>query len=114
MNTKWPLFNPFQRHPTSLLAWLRMIIVGPFLLPIRLIGAVTTLSIAWLWATLLTIGLSDEILESEPYSPLRRTLILGGLRVFARILFRAGAVLSNFLNRFSMIPCNLPRRRPDK
>lgn len=59
-----------------------MLLFGAFLLPIRVVGALVTLALALLWANLASLGCDCSI----PYSPLRRKLLLGGCRVFARIL----------------------------
>ena len=76
-------FNPFIRHPTSLLGKLKMIICGAILVPIRVTGANISMTLCLLWCYICCIGCSDL---SMPYSPLRRQLLQGGCRVFSRIL----------------------------
>eukprot|EP00978_Attheya_sp_CCMP212_P012710 scaffold31809_cov38-Attheya_sp.AAC.1 len=80
--TKWPPFNPFVRHPTSRLGLLKMMLFGPILVPIRLTGAILTLLLALAWVNVASLGCDTK----APYSPLRRTILLGGCRVLARIL----------------------------
>ncbi|KAL7528499.1 hypothetical protein ACHAXR_002478, partial [Thalassiosira sp. AJA248-18] len=79
----FPPFNPFVRHPTSPLGKVKMIICGSILVPIRVSGAILTLTSCLLWCTICSIGCSDL---SKPYSPRRRQLLQGGCRVFSRIL----------------------------
>lgn len=79
---KWPPFNPFSRHPTTLLGKLKIALCGPILVPIRLAGAITTLTACLVWANLCSLGCDT----SKPYSPMRRRLLLGGCRAFSRIL----------------------------
>eukprot|EP00585_Thalassiosira_rotula_P005602 CAMPEP_0196149054 /NCGR_PEP_ID=MMETSP0910-20130528/29031_1 /TAXON_ID=49265 /ORGANISM="Thalassiosira rotula, Strain GSO102" /LENGTH=405 /DNA_ID=CAMNT_0041411907 /DNA_START=116 /DNA_END=1333 /DNA_ORIENTATION=- len=79
----YPPFNPFVRHPTSPLGKVRMILCGSILVPIRLTGAILTLSSCLIWCNICSIGCSDL---SKPYSPTRRRLLQGGCRVFSRIL----------------------------
>jgi lysophosphatidylcholine acyltransferase/lyso-PAF acetyltransferase len=78
----WPPFNPFLHHPTSRLGKIKMLLTGSVLVPVRLIGVVVTLLLAWLGATLALVG-SDP---SKPYSPLRQCILFGGCRIFARTL----------------------------
>lgn len=79
----FPPFNPFIRHPTSLLGKVKMVICGSILVPIRVSGAIITLTSCLLWCTICSIGCTDL---SKPYSPRRRQLLQGGCRVFSRIL----------------------------
>ena len=79
----FPPFNPFIRHPTSLLGKVQMVIFGSILVPIRVTGAIITMTLCLLWCYICCIGCSDL---SKPYSPLRRQLLQGGCRVFSRIL----------------------------
>lgn len=79
---KWPPFNPFVRHPTSDLGKLKMMVLGPILVPIRLGGAIATLSVALLWCYICSWNCDT----SQPYSPLRRWFLLGGIGILARIL----------------------------
>jgi len=79
---QWPPFNPFVRHPTTILGKAKMLLFGVILVPIRLTGAVCTLTCCLVWANLCSLGCDT----SRPYSPGRRRLLLGGCRVFSRIL----------------------------
>lgn len=60
-----------------------MIVCGSILVPIRLTGAIATLSCCLLWCNICSLGCSDL---SQPYSPIRRRLLQGGCRLFSRIL----------------------------
>lgn len=79
---RWPPFNPFVRHPASPLGKLMMVMTGSFLLPIRVVGAINTLLLGLIWANLASLGCDPSV----PYSPLRRRILLGGCRLFARVL----------------------------
>lgn len=79
----FPSFNPFLRHPTSPLGKIKMIICGSILVPIRVTGAIITLTFCLLWCSICSIGCNDL---SKPYSPSRRVLLQGGCRIFSRIL----------------------------
>jgi len=82
VDKKWPVFNPFIRHPTSTLGKVKIVLVGSVLVPIRLTGTIITLTLCLLWCNLGSMGCDTGV----PYSPLRRKLLLGGVRVSARIL----------------------------
>ena len=60
-----------------------MLICGSILVPIRVTGAIITMTLCLLWCYICCIGCSDL---SKPYSPLRRQLLQGGCRVFSRVL----------------------------
>lgn len=77
----WPPFNPFVRRSTPLIGKVRMGIFS-FLVPFRLIGAIATLMIGLIWCHICSIGCDTN----KPYSPLRRRLLLGGLRIASRVL----------------------------
>lgn len=81
-DVKWPPFNPFVRRPTSFLGKAKMVVAGSILLPIRVVGAISTLLLALIWANLASLGCDTSV----PYSPIRRRILVGGIRVFARIL----------------------------
>lgn len=78
----FPPFNPFVRHPTSPLGKVLMFVCGSVLVPIRLAGAILTLSACLLWCNACSVGCD----VSEPYTPARRRLLQGGCRAFSRIL----------------------------
>lgn len=78
---KWPPFNPFVRRSTPLIGKVRMGIFS-FLVPLRLIGAIMTLITGLIWCHICSIGCDT----SKPYHPLRRRLLLGGLRIASRVL----------------------------
>ena len=80
----FPPFNPFVRHPLSVLGKIKMVIFGIVLVPIRLFGAIATLALCLLWCNICSIGNTDDV--SKPYTPLRRKLLQGGCRVCSRML----------------------------
>ena len=80
----FPPFNPFVRHPLSVLGKIKMIIFGIVLVPIRLFGAIATLALCLLWCNICSIGNTNDV--SKPYTPLRRKLLQGGCRVCSRML----------------------------
>ena len=83
----WPPFNPFVRHPTTTQAKCIMIVTGSFLVPLRLVGAISVLSLGWIWAKIALIGLPTTTDPSEkPYSYRRHTIINFGFRILARLL----------------------------
>ena len=81
--SEFPSFNPFIRHPTSVIGKIKMIICGSILLPIRATGAIITLTTGLVWCNICCIGCTDL---SKPYSRLRRVLLQGGIRILSRIL----------------------------
>jgi len=60
-----------------------MFVCGSILVPIRLTGAILTLTSCLLWCNICSIGLRDL---STPYSPRRKRLLQGGCRFHSRVL----------------------------
>ena len=63
-----------------------MIITGSVLVPLRLVGAIATLSLGWVWANIALIGLESKDPSAKPYPPTRHRVIFIGFRILARIL----------------------------
>lgn len=62
-----------------------MIITGSVLVPLRVMGALITLTLCWILATIGTYDLSDDP-GASPYSPRRKWWLLGGFRILSRVL----------------------------
>ena len=80
---EWPPYNPFVRQPTTFQAKVLMVVFGIILVPIRIVGSLTTMILAYLWVNLCIIGVKDF---STPYTPTRTLFLHGGTRIFARLL----------------------------
>lgn len=87
INAPWPAFNPFLRAETPLLGKIKMLILGPILIPIRFVGMLLTLLLLALWLKLFSAGVDHSV----PYTPGRRKLIQMPIKLAARwLLFWSG------------------------
>lgn len=59
-----------------------MTLFGPIFAPLLDIGALSTLTAVLLWCNVCSLGCDPSL----PYTPIRRTILMGGMRVCSRTL----------------------------
>jgi len=80
----FPPFNPFVRHPTSLIGKIKMVVFGSFLVPIRIFGAIASLASCLIWCKMCCSIWSNDV--SKPYTRIHRKLVQGGCAITARLV----------------------------
>ncbi|KAL9178480.1 hypothetical protein ACHAXT_001818 [Thalassiosira profunda] len=63
-----------------------MALCGPVLVPLRLCGALATLSLGWMWAHVALLGSGMDDPSAKPYAPLRHKGVFAGFGALSRCL----------------------------